>query len=118
MKSVNVFNRLSYPGAVNLDNIDDENERRAITGIIHNFGQTPLQIFQEPHPEKIACNVQQLTTEVWRKVPMKPIFEKTIFNLNEKNRSVDYVIHDPSYFDSLYWRASLSQTCFSKRKNR
>ncbi|CAC42982.1 Bph1p [Saccharomyces cerevisiae S288C] len=104
VKSVNVFNRLSYPGAVNLDNIDDENERRAITGIIHNFGQTPLQIFQEPHPEKIACNVQQLTTEVWRKVPMKPIFEKTIFNLNEKNRSVDYVIHDPSYFDSLYWR--------------
>ncbi|QHS71942.1 Bph1p [Saccharomyces paradoxus] len=104
VESVNVFNRLSYPGAVNLDNIGDENERRAITGIIHNFGQTPLQIFQEPHPEKAACNIRQLTTEVWRKIPMKPIFEKAIFNLNEKNTSVDYVIHDPSYFDSLYWR--------------
>lgn len=52
IKSLNVFNNLSYPGAVNLDNIDDQNERRAITGIIHNFGQTPLQIFSEPHPKR------------------------------------------------------------------
>ena len=50
--SVNVFNRMSYPGAINLDTIDDENERRALAGIIHNFGQTPLQIFQEPHVKR------------------------------------------------------------------
>lgn len=52
VKAVNVFNKLSYPGSVDLDKVDDENERRSITGIIHNFGQTPLQIFDKPHPPK------------------------------------------------------------------
>ncbi|CCK69201.1 Bph1p KNAG_0C00880 [Huiozyma naganishii CBS 8797] len=52
VKSTNIFNHLSYPGAVNLDNIHEEVERRAVTGIIHNFGQTPLQIFEERHPSR------------------------------------------------------------------
>ncbi|CAI4058533.1 hypothetical protein SUVZ_03G0930 [Saccharomyces uvarum] len=112
--SVNVFNRLSYPGAVNLDNINDENERRAITGIIHNFGQTPLQIFQEPHQKKLVYDVRQLPTEVWHKIPSEPIFEKLIFNSNKKDRPVSYVIHDPNYFDSLYWRGFAFPNLFLK----
>lgn len=52
VKACNVFNKLSYPGAVNLDNIDDENERRTVTSIIHNFGQIPLQVFQSAHPSR------------------------------------------------------------------
>lgn len=52
VKACNVFNKLSYPGAVNLDNIDDDNDRRTITSIIHNFGQIPLQVFQSSHPSK------------------------------------------------------------------
>lgn len=112
--SVNVFNRLSYPGAVNLDNINDENERRAITGIIHNFGQTPLQIFQEPHQKKLTYDVRQLPTEVWHKIPSKPIFEKLVFNSNKKDRPVSYVIHDSSYFDSLYWRGFAFPNLFLK----
>lgn len=114
VNSVNVFNRLSYPGAVNLDNINDENERRAITGIIHNFGQTPLQIFQEPHPEKLSCNIRQLPAGGWRKISSKPIFEKVILGLGEKNIPVDYVIHDPSCSDSLYWRGYAFPNLFFK----
>ncbi|ODV58345.1 Bph1p [Ascoidea rubescens DSM 1968] len=55
----NVFHYLSYQGAIDLDKIKDENERKAMTGIIHNFGQTPLQVFTKPHPVKeVLYNVK------------------------------------------------------------
>ncbi|CZT48360.1 probable beige protein homolog [Rhynchosporium secalis] len=47
--SVNVFHHLSYHGAKDLDNIVDPIERVATIGIIHNFGQTPHQVFSKPH---------------------------------------------------------------------
>ena len=50
LEAVNVFHHLSYQGAKDLDNISDPVERLATIGIIHNFGQTPYQIFQKPHP--------------------------------------------------------------------
>lgn len=50
--SFNCFHPLSYRGAVDLDNIKDESEKAASTAIIHNFGQTPVQIFKNPHPSK------------------------------------------------------------------
>lgn len=49
VEAVNVFHHLSYKGAKDLDAIDDPMERLATIGIIHNFGQTPGQIFQRPH---------------------------------------------------------------------
>ncbi|RMZ83629.1 hypothetical protein DV738_g1137, partial [Chaetothyriales sp. CBS 135597] len=52
IESVNVFHHLSYQGARNLDAISDPVERLATIGIIHNFGQTPYQVFQKPHPAR------------------------------------------------------------------
>ncbi|PGH19683.1 hypothetical protein AJ80_03838 [Polytolypa hystricis UAMH7299] len=52
LEAVNVFHHLSYQGAKDLDNIDDPVERLATIGIIHNFGQTPHQVFQKPHPPR------------------------------------------------------------------
>ncbi|CAG7976254.1 unnamed protein product [Penicillium nalgiovense] len=52
VESVNVFHHLSYKGAKDLDAIDDPMERLATIGIIHNFGQTPHQIFQRPHAQR------------------------------------------------------------------
>ena len=49
LEAVNVFHHLSYQGAKDLDNISDPMERLATIGIIHNFGQTPYQVFQKPH---------------------------------------------------------------------
>lgn len=51
VEAVNVFHHLSYQGAKDLDTIDDPVERLATIGIIHNFGQTPHQIFTRPHPQ-------------------------------------------------------------------
>jgi hypothetical protein len=52
IESVNVFHHLSYHGAKDLDNIVDPVERLATIGIIHNFGQTPHQVFSKPHQSR------------------------------------------------------------------
>ena len=52
LEATNVFHHLSYHGARNLDEIDDPHERLATIGIIHNFGQTPHQIFHRAHPAR------------------------------------------------------------------
>lgn len=36
----------SCPGAVDLDRVADERERKALEGIISNFGQTPCQLLK------------------------------------------------------------------------
>lgn len=67
VEALNVFHHLSYRGAKDLDNITDPQERRIITGIIHNFGQTPNQVFTRPHParEHERCPVKRLDTSVY-----------------------------------------------------
>lgn len=50
--ATNVFHHLSYSGAIDLGGIIDPVERTAAIGIIHNFGQTPHQIFTRPHPQR------------------------------------------------------------------
>ncbi|ORX90609.1 beach-domain-containing protein [Basidiobolus meristosporus CBS 931.73] len=52
VKAVNVFHHLSYEDAVDLDSISDPVEKSATIGIIHNFGQTPRQLFKRPHPRR------------------------------------------------------------------
>ena len=52
INALNVFYHLSYEGAVNIDNIQDSVERVSTINIIHNFGQTPSQLFKEPHPPR------------------------------------------------------------------
>ena len=38
---------------VDLDNEKDPKKRRALEAQISNFGQTPRQIFKEPHPKRM-----------------------------------------------------------------
>ena len=70
VEATNVFHHLSYHGARDLDAITDKDERLATIGIIHNFGQTPHQVFQRPHPpredsklvaKELESNVENLT---------------------------------------------------------
>lgn len=52
LESTNVFHHLSYSGSRDLDNITDPLDKKATIGIIHNFGQTPQQIFGRPHERR------------------------------------------------------------------
>jgi hypothetical protein len=64
LEATNVFHHLSYHGAKDLDNIEDPVERLATIGIIHNFGQTPHQVFQRAHQprEDLRAKYKRLDT--------------------------------------------------------
>ena len=49
-----LFLLYSYEGAVDLDAISDPVERQAVEGMINHFGQTPCQLFKEPHPMRLS----------------------------------------------------------------
>uniref|UniRef100_A0A3B4ADB3 Neurobeachin-like protein 2 n=1 Tax=Periophthalmus magnuspinnatus TaxID=409849 RepID=A0A3B4ADB3_9GOBI len=52
--ALNVFYYCTYE-AVDLDAIANETERKALEGIISNFGQTPCQLLKEPHPPRMSA---------------------------------------------------------------
>nr|XP_021503591.1 neurobeachin-like protein 2 isoform X3 [Meriones unguiculatus] len=54
-EALNVFYYCTYEGAVDLDHVADERERKALEGIISNFGQTPCQLLKEPHPPRLSA---------------------------------------------------------------
>ncbi|XP_030014461.1 neurobeachin-like protein 2 isoform X2 [Sphaeramia orbicularis] len=55
VNALNVFYYCTYEGAVDLDAISNETERKALEGIISNFGQTPCQLLKEPHPPRMSA---------------------------------------------------------------
>ncbi|XP_018427338.1 PREDICTED: LOW QUALITY PROTEIN: neurobeachin-like protein 2 [Nanorana parkeri] len=55
VEALNVFYYCTYEGVVDLDAIADETERKALEGIISNFGQTPCQLLKEPHPARMTA---------------------------------------------------------------
>ena len=76
---------------VNLEKIEDEGERRQIESIINNFGQTPTQLFTEPHPQRMT------SLEAWRNV-VRGYGKKSSCNLlehldNVKTHCVDVRHH-------------------------
>ncbi|KAK2169991.1 hypothetical protein LSH36_5g09019 [Paralvinella palmiformis] len=52
VEALNVFYYCTYEGAVDLDAITSPVERKALEGMINNFGQTPCQLLKEPHPKR------------------------------------------------------------------
>lgn len=52
IEATNVFHHLSYQGAKDLEAMQDSHEKLATISFIHNFGQTPHQIFSKGHPRK------------------------------------------------------------------
>ncbi|KAM6494725.1 hypothetical protein JOM56_009348 [Amanita muscaria] len=59
-ESFNVFQPLSYEGSIDLDTIQDDLQREATVGIIHNFGQTPRKWFTTPHPQRFSHGLSTL----------------------------------------------------------
>ncbi|XP_033620440.1 neurobeachin-like protein 1 isoform X2 [Fukomys damarensis] len=67
VEALNVFYYCSYEGAVDLDSLTDEKERKALEGMINNFGQTPCQLLKEPHPPRLKAEEvmqKQIKTDI------------------------------------------------------
>lgn len=50
--ATNVFHPMSYADSVDLEGIDSLLERQAAAQVVHNFGQTPAQLFTRAHPPR------------------------------------------------------------------
>ncbi|EWC48126.1 hypothetical protein DRE_02705 [Drechslerella stenobrocha 248] len=94
VEATNVFHHLSYSGAIDLGSIIDPVERTAAIGIIHNFGQTPNQIFSRPHPQR----------------------ENSVRNTSRLDGSVESLIRLP--FPLLDTREKVHQISFSYRQGK
>lgn len=88
LEATNVFHHLSYHGAKDLDNITDPVERLATIGIIHNFGQTPHQIFPKPHPasevHKIKARKLDTVAEDLTRLPF-PLLGMMLISVGERD---------------------------------
>jgi hypothetical protein len=61
--ALNVFHYLSYEGAVDIEKIENPIEKQSAISIIHNFGQTPKQLFKKPHPTRGSAPVDTLSIQ-------------------------------------------------------
>ncbi|KAG7666110.1 BPH1 [[Candida] subhashii] len=75
VNALNVFHHLSYNGAINLDNIKDEMEKKAVIGMINNFGQTPTKVFTKPHPRKEVLNLPNYYLTLLENNALTVVFE-------------------------------------------
>ena len=64
-EALNVFLPESYEGAVDIDAITDEIERRSKIEMIRNFGQVPQQLFTKPHPPKSQAALVPPPSPIW-----------------------------------------------------
>ncbi|QSL65851.1 hypothetical protein MERGE_000130 [Pneumocystis wakefieldiae] len=111
VKATNIFHHLSYQGSIDIDKIKDPLEKIATIGIIYNFGQTPNQIFQQPHPKR-ACNSKKYITAT--KIPYLGKYEKNISSLIQAImhlRESDFSIKTIIYLEDLDKIIGCSSNC-------
>lgn len=92
INAVNVFHYLSYSGSIDLDSIHDEHEKAVIVSIIHNFGQTPLQIFKKQHPKKdvkATQNMKYLFESLFKMVKNVVVLSDEVIERVEYNKKLN-----------------------------
>ncbi len=94
--SFNCFHPLSYRGAVDLESMEDEGEKAASTAIIHNFGQTPLQIFKTPHPHRLLSGRSSLPVGVRFGIAEQwQLLFRSIIPITETTTPIDDIVEPP-----------------------
>lgn len=88
VNATNVFHYLSYPGSIDIEKIYDDHEKAVVISIIHNFGQTPLQIFKKKHPMK---NPECYLNKVSIKDSFKMNFQNILQTDSESKQKIQYI---------------------------
>lgn len=104
VEAANVFHYMSYQGAIDFDSMEESERARHIT-IINNFGQTPIQIFQRPHPQKedTASRLRKLDTaaESLTRVP------GTLLEAHDRISSLAYITKSDKLLCSAPFRHNI-----------
>ena len=88
--NMNVFHPLSYRGTKDLDTIEDPQERAIAVETIHNFGQTPHQVFTKPHPAR------DIPKGVSRRLDVSvPALSRSAYPLFECHERVSSLLYAP-----------------------
>ncbi|GAB5583990.1 protein FAN [Prionailurus iriomotensis] len=66
----NVFHPLTYEGGVDLNSIEDPDEKVAMLTQILEFGQTPKQLFVTPHPRRITPKCKSFSQTCGHNAPL------------------------------------------------
>ncbi|KAF1915936.1 hypothetical protein BDU57DRAFT_515740 [Ampelomyces quisqualis] len=104
VEAANVFHWMTYQGAMDLDSITDEKERAQKISVINNFGQTPTQVFQRPHPKKENINkTAKLDTAVesLHRVP------GTLLDAHDRVSSLNYITKSDKLLCSAPFRHNI-----------
>lgn len=87
----NCYHPLSYRGAVDLEHMQDESEKAASTAIIHNFGQTPLQIFRTAHPHRLLNRSELPSNRRFGVAEQWQLLLRSILPIVESNTPIDSI---------------------------
>uniref|UniRef100_A0A8C7ZST0 Neutral sphingomyelinase (N-SMase) activation associated factor n=1 Tax=Oryzias sinensis TaxID=183150 RepID=A0A8C7ZST0_9TELE len=90
----NVFHPLTYEGNIDCDSIEDTDQRIAMLTQILEFGQTPKQLFNSPHPQRITAKFQStrrsssVTSPVGELSPASPCEDSSFEDLTDESRKL------------------------------
>uniref|UniRef100_A0A8D1WU59 Protein FAN n=1 Tax=Sus scrofa TaxID=9823 RepID=A0A8D1WU59_PIG len=85
----NVFHPLTYEGGVDLNSIEDPDEKVALLTQILEFGQTPKQLFVTPHPRRITPKFKSLPqTSSYNASTADSPGEESFEDLTEESRTL------------------------------
>jgi hypothetical protein len=104
VEAANVFHWMTYQGAMDLDSITDEKERAQKISVINNFGQTPTQVFQRPHPKKENVNKPaklDTAVESLHRVP------GTLLDAHDRISSLNYITKSDKLLCSAPFRHNI-----------
>ncbi|XP_065828267.1 protein FAN-like [Oscarella lobularis] len=115
IKANNLFYHLTYEGAVDLDRIKDPAEKAALEAQILEFGQTPKQLFTQPHPQRKTTNESLAAMETSAELPEKDLENiKSWCQLKNLKKSCSLKVHrealtDVGFSKDSQWIFSVSQ---------
>ncbi|KAF9578833.1 hypothetical protein BGW38_005178 [Lunasporangiospora selenospora] len=103
---------MSYEGAIDLDTIDDHVQKSATIGIIHNFGQTPKQLFKKPHGQRLPPNRDPLSPNFYNIVHHAEYLTQSVIPVKDIGTSVGEILfHGDKIFVSHSQRSYDPYAC-------
>lgn len=106
----NVFYYLTYPGAVDINSIQEEAMRKATLLQIANFGQCPQQIFLTASPSRGHSNIPKELSWKPDELCGKPLTSNHVFEIARFNGTTDGMMKTARSPDGQLVASSCAQT--------